>query len=184
MALGFAVQLVLFGKRSMGRPRMGLSSRLSAARSGLFRTLGLMFISGFFATVAFDLWGQIVSPALGFATLSPHGLAKSLLGAYGLPNGNFAGYFVHFYLVGLIGYPVGWLYVFRPVWFRFVARGGWPVAAAIYGFGLWLFAIGGITALAGLPFFLNFTGIAWVALAGHVIYGVVLVAILRAFGGR
>ena len=124
---------------------MGLSSRLSAARSGLFRSLGLMFISGFFATVAFDLWGQVVSPSLGFANLSPHGLAKSLLGAYGLPSGDFAGYFVHFYLVGLIGYPVGWLYVFRPVWVRVVPRGGWFSGAAVYGFGLWIFAIGGIT---------------------------------------
>ena len=104
---------------------MGFSTSFAAARSGLFRTLGLMFISGFCATVAFDLWGQVVSPGLGFATLSPHGLAKSLLGAYGLPNGDFAGYFVHFYLVGLIGYPVGWLYVFRPVWSRLVRRGGW-----------------------------------------------------------
>ena len=163
---------------------MGLSSRLSAARSGLFRSLGLMFISGFFATVAFDLWGQVVSPSFGFANLSPHGLAKSLLGAYGLPSGDFAGYFVHFYLVGLIGYPVGWLYVFRPVWVRVVPRGGWFPGAAVYGFGLWIFAIGGITSLAGLPFFLNFTGIAWVALVGHVLYGIVLVAVMRLFGGR
>ncbi|MEM7490599.1 MAG: hypothetical protein AAF390_15885, partial [Pseudomonadota bacterium] len=41
------------------------------------QTLGLMFISGFFATIAFDLWGQVISPGLGFANLSPHGLAKS-----------------------------------------------------------------------------------------------------------
>ena len=47
------------------------------------------------------------------------------------------------------------------------------------GFGLWIFAIGGITALAGLPFFLNFTGIAWVALIGHVLYAIVLVAVMR-----
>lgn len=144
-------------------------------------TLGLMFISGFFATNAFDLWGQLVSPALGFANLSPHGLAKSLLGSLGLPNGDFAGYFVHFYLVGLIGYPVGWLFIFEPVWKALTGnRFGWLLPAAIYGFGLWIFAIGGITLIAGLPFFLNFTGIAWVALVGHVLYGVVLVAVLQA----
>jgi len=32
--------------------------------------------------------------------------------------------------------------------------------------------------------FLNFTGIAWVALVGHVLYGIVLVAVMRLFGGR
>jgi hypothetical protein len=143
------------------------------------RTLGLMFIAGFFATNAFDLWGQIISPALGFATLSPHGLAKSLLASLGLPAGNFAGYFVHFYLVGLIGYPVGWLFIFRPAWRSlFGDRFGWFMPSAIYGFGLWIFAIGGITMLAGLPFFLNFTGITWIALIGHVLYGIALVAVL------
>lgn len=143
-------------------------------------TLGLMFISGFFATNAFDLWGQVVSPALGFANLSPHGLAKSLLGSFGLPDGDFAGYFVHFYLVGLIGYPVGWLYIFKPVWKAVTGdRFGWFVPSAVYGFGLWLFAIGGVTVIAGLPFFLNFTGITWVALAGHVLYGVALVGVLQ-----
>lgn len=144
-----------------------------------FRTLGLMFISGFFATIAFDLWGQVLSPALGFATLSPHGLARSLLGSLGLPASDFAGYFVHFYVVGLIGYPIGWLFVFAPLWQRVVGNTHWLLPSAIYGFGLWVFAIGGITTVAGLPFFLNFSGITWVALVGHVLYGIVLVAVLK-----
>lgn len=144
-------------------------------------TLGLMFVSGFFATMAFDFWGQVVSPALGLATLSPHGLAKSLFGALGLPNGDFAGYFMHFYLVGLIGYPAGYLFVFRPVWARVASGvGGWLLPATLYGFGLFIFAIGGITTVAGLPFFLGFTGITWVALVGHVLYGIVLVGVIRA----
>lgn len=143
-------------------------------------TVGLMFLAGAVATMAFDLWGQIVSPGLGWANLSPHGLAKSLLGTFGLPNGDFAGYFVHFYLVGLLGYPIGWLFVFKPIWNRVLGGvGGWFLPAAVYGFGLWVFAIGGITAIAGLPFFLNFTGIAWVALVGHVLYGIVLVLVLH-----
>jgi hypothetical protein len=144
-----------------------------------WQTLGAMFVAGAFATMAFDLWGQIVSPALGFANLSPHGLAKSLLAALGLPNGDFAGYFMHFYLVGLIGYPLGWLFIFRPLWQSVIGQTPWLVPATIYGAGLWVFAIGGITAIAGLPFFLNFTGITWVALVGHTLYGIVLVAILR-----
>lgn len=142
--------------------------------------VGLMFISGFIATNAFDLWGQIVSPALGFANLSPNGLAISLLQSLGLPGGDFAGYLVHFYLVGLIGYPAGWLFVFAPLWRRLVGPTHWLASSAVYGFGLWIFAIGGVTAVAGLPFFLGFTGIVWVALVGHVLYGVVMVAAMRA----
>ncbi|QHQ37244.1 hypothetical protein GO499_00730 [Algicella marina] len=145
-----------------------------------FQTLGLMFIAGFFATLAFDFWGQLVSPGLGWANLSPHGLAKSLLGTFGLPNNDFAGYFVHFYLVGLIGYPIGWLFVFKPLWNGVIGQKlGWFVPSVVYGFGLWVFAIGGITAIAGLPFFLNFTGITWVALVGHVLYGIVMVAVMQ-----
>ncbi|PIV74536.1 MAG: hypothetical protein COW55_08855 [Rhodobacteraceae bacterium CG17_big_fil_post_rev_8_21_14_2_50_65_11] len=145
------------------------------------RTLGTMFVAGFFATVAFDLWGQLISPGLGFANLSPHGLARSLLGTLGLPAGDFAGYFVHFYLVGLIGYPLGWLFIFRPLWAMIDRRDmGWVIASVIYGLGLWVFAIGGITAIAGLPFFLNFSGITWVALVGHVLYGVVVAGVSRA----
>lgn len=146
-------------------------------------TLGLMFVAGAGATVAFDVWGQIVSPALGWANLSPHGLARSLLGALGLPHNDFAGYFMHFYLVGLLGYPLGWLFIFRPIWGLVMGgAGGWFVPSAVYGFCLWLFAIGGITWFAGLPFFLNFTGITWVALAGHVIYGIVLALLMRMMG--
>lgn len=148
-------------------------------------TVGFMFIAGFMATIAFDLWGQVVSSALGFANLSPHGLAKSLLGKLGLPNSDFAGYFFHFYLVGLIGYPIGWLYVFNPIWTRFVGTNlGWFVPSAVYGFGLWIFAIGIITSIAGLPFFLGFTGITWVALVGHVLYGIVLVTAFREIGQK
>ncbi|MEM8624609.1 MAG: hypothetical protein AAGG47_13930 [Pseudomonadota bacterium] len=143
-------------------------------------TIGVMFVAGAVATTTFDLWGQLISPAIGWANLSPHGLARSLLGTLGLPNGPFVGYFVHFYMVGLIGYPIGWLYVFQPIWSRLTGNlGGWVIASAMYGFGLWLFAIGGVTSIAGLPFFLNFTGITWVALIGHVLYGIVMVAVMQ-----
>ncbi len=147
-------------------------------------TLGLMFISGFFATIAFDLWGQVVSPGLGFANLSPEGLAGSLLGRLGLPNSSFAGFFVHFYLVGLIGYPLGWLFVFAPIWARVIGSPDRFLPSAIYGFGLWVFAIGFITWFSGLPPFLDFTGITWVALVGHVLYGIVLVMVMRMIAGR
>lgn len=154
-------------------PRSGTLPAINA------QTLGLLFVAGFFASNAFDLWGQLISPALGFATLSPHGLAKSLLGALGLPKSDFAGYFMHFYLVGLIGYPVGWLFIFAPIWRKVIGQSHWLLPSTIYGVGLWVFAIGGITAIAGLPFFLNFTGITWVALVGHMLYGIVLVAVMQ-----
>ena len=87
---------------------------------------------------------------------------------------------MHFYLVGLVGYPIGWLFVFKPIWGKVLGNGlGWFIPSAVYGIGLWVFAIGGITTIAGLPFFLGFTGITWVALVGHVAYGIVMVAVIQ-----
>lgn len=139
-------------------------------------TVALILISGAAGTLAFDLWGQAISPMLGFANLAPVGLARSLLGALGLPNGAPAGNLMHLFLVGAIAYPVGWLFIARPILARIVPGLHWLLASAIYGVGLWVFAIGGVTAVAGLPFFLNFTGITWVALVGHVIYAIAAAA--------
>ena len=70
-------------------------------------------------------------------------------------------------------------FIFAPIWARVVGSTHWFVPSAIYGFGLWVFAIGVITAIAGLPLFLGFTGITWVALVGHTLYGIVLVAVMQ-----
>ena len=132
-----------------------------------------MIIAGSVATVAFDVWGQAISPMLGFGNLSPDGLARSLLGKFGLPNGAPQGNFMHLVLIGLIAYPVGWLFIFRPIQERVLPNLGWFVASTIYGFGLWILAIGIIAWIAlGQPF-LGFTTITWVALVGHVLYGIV-----------
>ncbi|QIE56317.1 hypothetical protein G5B40_13095 [Pikeienuella piscinae] len=134
--------------------------------------LALIF-AGALATIAFDLFGQGVSPALGFANLSPVGLANSTLealtGAPWTPGAQ-----IMHYATGLIAYPLGWLLIVRPLW-RGVAPGlHWALPAALYGAGLWIFALFIMANLvAGLPAFLNFTGIAWVALIGHVIFALV-----------
>ncbi len=147
-------------------------------------TIKLMLIAGAFATVVFDFWGQAISPMLGFVRLAPDGLARSLLNTIGLPNGATQGQFVHLLLVGMIGYPVGWMYIFAPLWKRFVGKTHWFLPSAIYGVGLWVFAIGGITYIAGLSFFLDFAGITWVALVGHTIYGIALVWVLKEWQQR
>lgn len=151
-----------------------MSSDKSAALD--MHTIFAILIAGSTGTIAFDLFGQAISPGLGFANLAPVGLARSLLGSLGLPNGNPAGNLLHLFLVGLIAYPVGWLFIAKPIIAKIIPGLHWVIASAIYGVGLWVFAIGGVTAVAGLPFFLNFTGITWVALTGHTLYAIVCAA--------
>jgi hypothetical protein len=67
------------------------------------------------------------------------------------------------------------MFIFAPLWQRVIGETHWFIPSAIYGFGLWVFAIGGVTLVAGL----NFTGITWVASVGHVVYGIVMVAVLK-----
>lgn len=134
-----------------------------------------LLVSGAAATVAFDLWGQSIAPWLGLGNLAPSGLAQGLLGKLGFegvarPHGQF----MHLFLVGLIGYPLGWFLVCKPLWDRFVGIGGWFVPAAVYGAALWVVAIGAIAGWVTGNIFLGFTRITWVALAGHVFYGLAL----------
>lgn len=132
-----------------------------------------VIFAGALATIAFDLFGQGVSPALGFANLAPVGLANSTLEAlFGAPWR--PGAEMMHYATGLVAYPLGWLIIARPLQ-RAVAPGlHWALAALAYGVALWVFALFVMANLvAGLPAFLDFTGIAWVALIGHAIFALV-----------
>ena len=153
---------------------MTYTSTTPAARISMpainVHTIALILLSGAVGTMAFDIFGRALSPMLGFASLAPVGLARGFLGTLGLPNGAPYGHLMHLLLVGMIAYPVGWLFVARPVISRFLPSLPWALGASAYGVGLWVFAIGGIATFAGNPPFLNFTGITWVALVGHVIY--------------
>jgi hypothetical protein len=147
-------------------------------------TLVILLLSGAAGTLAFDLWGKAIAPMLGLSGLAPVGLARGFLGALGLPSGAEWGNLMHLFLVGAVAYPVGWLFLTRPLLGRVLPGLHWSLASALYGVGLWVFAIGGIATFAGNPAFLGFTQIAWVALAGHVLYAVVAAATVAWAEGR
>ncbi len=143
------------------------------------RALAAVATAGAFATIAFDVFGQGISPALGFASLAPVPLAKSVLNTvFGLDSTP-AAHLLH-YFTGVIGYVLGWLLIARPLAARIVPQMPWWAVAVAYGVGLWVFALYVMAHLvAGMPAFLGFSGITWVALVGHVVYAVVLAGVLR-----
>ena len=132
-----------------------------------------ILIAGALATIAFDLFGQGLSPLFGFPKLAPVPLAEqSLKVVFGdIPSG--AAYIVHI-LTGLVAYPLGYLLVARPVQRRVLPALPWPVTAIAYGVVLWVFALYVMAHLvAGNPAFLGFSGITWVALWGHIVFAAV-----------
>ena len=152
-----------------------LGAAIADAAQALFRLSGLvtMLLAGACATVAFDFFGQSLSPMLGFANLAPVPLAnnviQTLFGATYRPGAEFLHYFA-----GMVAYPLGWMVLVQPVARAFAPALRWVVPAAIYGVLLWVFALYIMAHLiAGNPAFLNFTGITWVALVGHVLFALV-----------
>lgn len=139
--------------------------------------LRTMLVAGALATVAFDAFGQALSPILGFATLAPVPLANqviaTLFGATYTPGAQA----LH-YATGLIAYPLGWMLLARPLGDRLGLP--WWAAALAYGIVLWVFALYVMAHLvAGNPPFLAFTGITWVALVGHVLFALVAAAVVQ-----
>ena len=149
------------------------------------QTLTTILLAGALATVAFDLFGQFISPLLKSiaspilgAKLAPVPLAQAVLAkvtgipgkelrALGIPYG------LHM-LTGLIAYPLGHLLIVRPLAQRLVPTLPLIVPAIAYGIALWVFALYFMAHLvAGNPPFLGFGSITWVALWGHILFAVV-----------
>ncbi|MDF2232228.1 hypothetical protein P2H44_06640 [Albimonas sp. CAU 1670] len=139
--------------------------------------------AGAAATVAFDLYGQAISPLLGGAALAPVPLARQTLQTlFGWDSAGGA-HLLH-YIAGLLAYPLGWLLIARPLARRLVPALPELAAAALWGVALWIFALGIMAGwVNGNPFMLGFIGITWVALAGHVLFALVCAWALRRTAG-
>lgn len=142
-------------------------------------TLLTMLLAGAMATVAFDFFGQSLSPMLGYANLAPVPLANNvirvLFGQTYAPGAQFLHYFT-----GMVAYPLGWMVVARPLGLWLTPALPWWFVVILYGVVLWVFALYIMAHLvAGNPPFLNFTGITWVALVGHVLFALVAAAIVE-----
>ncbi len=146
------------------------------------RTVGTVLTAGAFGLVAFDLFGQALSPLFGYARLAPVGLAGSTLKAVFGANPSGAAHLLHT-LTGLVFYAVGYFAIARPVQQMVMPRLPWIVTAVAYGVVLWVFALYVMAHLVtGNKPFLGWTGITWVALWGHIVYAVVAAWIMEARG--
>lgn len=146
------------------------------------RTAFTLIAAGALATLAFDTFGQALSPLFGYAKLAPVGLAGATLKSVFGSNPAGAAYLLHS-MTGLVFYVIGYFAIARPVQRAVMPQLHWSVTAVLYGVALWAFALYGMAHLvAGMKPFLGFTGITWVALWGHVLYAVVAAAVLETRG--
>lgn len=143
------------------------------------QTLVTLFVAGAVATAAFDLFGQVLAPFTGNSALAPVGLAtgawKVVFGEGYKPGG----YLLHL-MAGLIAYPAGWMFFWQPLQKRLAPAMPWLVSATLYGVALWVFALFFMAHLfVGLPAFLGWSNITWVALAGHVVFAIAAAGVAR-----
>jgi hypothetical protein len=146
------------------------------------RTVFTLLSAGALATIAFDTFGQALSPLFGYAKLAPVGLAGATLKNVFGANPAGAAYLLHT-LTGLVFYTLGYFLIARPVQRIVMPRLHWSLTAVAYGIALWVFALYIMAHLvAGMPAFLGFTGITWVALWGHIVFAVVAAAVIETRG--
>ncbi|WP_417772081.1 hypothetical protein [Stappia sp.] len=138
-------------------------------------TLVTTLMAGVFADGAWEIWARAVTPLWVGGPLQPAALVQSV---FGFNNVTLAEA-IHL-VVGILFYPLGYLYIARPIADRFLPFLPWPVVAFGYGVGLWVFALYFMAHLAaGLPAFLGFIPLAWASLVGHVLLGLVLGLVVR-----
>ena len=141
-------------------------------------TLWTIVLAGALSTVAFEYFGQSLSPMLGFSSLAPVPLANAVISVV-FGQGYRPGAELLHYLAGVIGYPIGWMFIFRPLSLRLAPSLPTFFMAVLYGVVLWVFALYVMAALiAGNPPFLGFTNITWVALVGHVLFALVTAGVV------
>lgn len=146
------------------------------------RDFVILLLGGVAATIAFDLFGQWLTPTLGFARLAPEPLAAQTLGTvFGEidPGTRATLAAVMHWFTGIVIYSIGYAFVAMPIARAIIPSISWVVVAVAYGVVLWVFALYIMAHLVnGNPPFLGFTGITWVALIGHVLFALVLGALV------
>ena len=134
-------------------------------------------LAGLAADVTWEFWARVITPMIPGVggPLEPAALVQSVFGL----DSRFVAELIHL-VVGFVFYPLGYLFVARPLAQAIVPSLPWWIVAAGFGVGLWIFALYVMAHLiAGLPAFLDFIPLAWASFGGHVIFGLVVGAVVK-----
>lgn len=138
-------------------------------------TLITALLAGIAADLVWEVWARAITPLFVGGPLQPAALVQSV---FGFQNWFWAEA-IHL-VVGVVFYPLGYLFVARPVAQVLTPFLPWWIVGIGFGIGLWVFALYVMAHLiAGLPAFLGFIPLAWASLAGHAIFGLVTAWVVR-----
>jgi len=138
-------------------------------------TLLTALLAGAAADITWEVWARYITPIFVGGPLQPAALVQSV---FGFQNWFWAE-LIHG-VVGVVFYPLGYLFVARPIARVVTPFLPWWVVGIGFGLGLWVFALYVMAHLiAGLPAFLGFIPLAWASCAGHALFGIVTAAVVR-----
>jgi len=132
-------------------------------------------LAGLAADLAWEVWARALTPLWVGGPLEPAALVQSVFGL----GSRFLAELIHL-VVGVLFYPLGYLFLARPIARRLTPGLPWWLVGLGFGVGLWVFALYVMAHLiAGLPPFLGFIKLTWASLGGHLLFGLVTAAVVR-----
>lgn len=150
--------------------------RAPIEEGGTSKIIVTILLAGLASELVWEIWARVITPNLVGGPLEPAALVQSVFGLGDRTTAEI----IHF-LVGLIAYPFGYIFIARPIAKAIFPFLPWWIVALGYGVGLWVFALYIMAHLfAGLPPFLGFIPLAWASLAGHLLFAVAGGAVVKA----
>ena len=152
-----------------------LTSRNQLLPSISVATLVTAVLAGIAADLLWEVWARGITPYLVGGPLEPAALVQSVFGL----KSRFLAEIIHG-VVGVLFYPLGYLFIARPIARIVTPFFPWWIVGIGFGVGLWVFALYIMAHIfAGLPAFLGFIPLTWVSLIGHLIFGFVTAAVVQ-----
>jgi hypothetical protein len=137
--------------------------------------LKTIIFAGLAADIIWEVWARLITPLWIGGPLEPAALIQSVFGF----NNVFVAEVIHA-IVGIVFYPIGYLFIARPLQRLVLPTLPLVVIGIGFGIGLWIFALYVMAHLfGGQPAFLGFVPLTWASLIGHMLFGIVVAFVVR-----
>ena len=140
-------------------------------------TLVTALLAGAAADLTWEVWARIITPLIPGVggPLEPAALVQSVFGLQSM----LVGEIIHL-VVGFAFYPLGYLFIARPLQRLIIPGLPWYLTALGFGAGLFVFALYVMAHLiAGFPPFLGWVPLSFCSLAGHLLFGLIVGIVVK-----